>query len=285
MQRGIFIKNLLALGAVALLPKKIVQHYQKIYLLQCFVAGFRFYNGMQLLNNMNVGDMLALKREPNNEYDDCAIALYWNNEKIGFIPSSDNEILSRLIDANALELLAEITHLNKQVQPWENLCIAVSFLKDAAITTNDAAYLTTLSNPNYYSYKHNDGNISKVVFNMVDDCTTDTNNYDWHSFLVNNSKNDDMYDIIHSSTIQPMYAYGEQTGDYLIVNKNTLPNNITISNLVNLIEQTMGQFNELFNDSGYIVMGTTEAQQLVSFVKDVDDVCDKIGRHYIELKF
>ncbi len=63
-------------------------HYKKYYLLQCFVRGFRFYEGPNLLGGMAEGHELELVREPDNEYDDCAIALYWNGKKIGFIPRS-----------------------------------------------------------------------------------------------------------------------------------------------------------------------------------------------------
>jgi hypothetical protein len=107
---------------------------------------------MSLLQKMNEGDLLQLVREPENEHDACAIALHWNGEKIGYIPRDENALLSRLIDANALELVAEITHLNKAVQPWENLHIAVSFLKETRENIPpQATYLTELSRPYYHS--------------------------------------------------------------------------------------------------------------------------------------
>ncbi|MDN3657841.1 HIRAN domain-containing protein [Ferruginibacter paludis] len=93
--------------------------------MQCFVAGFRHYEGMQLLDSMKEGDLLELVREPENEYDDCAIALHLQSKKIGFIPSSLNEMLSYLLDSDALSLFAIITHLEKSSQPWENVAIAV----------------------------------------------------------------------------------------------------------------------------------------------------------------
>jgi hypothetical protein len=46
-----------------------------------------------------------LRKEPNNEHDECAIALFWQDEKIGYVPASCNEIIARLIDAQALPLL------------------------------------------------------------------------------------------------------------------------------------------------------------------------------------
>ena len=106
MNRSGFLKQLIASIAIGKLPVSITKDFRKIYLLQCFVAGFRHYQGMQLLDSMKEGDLLELVREPENEYDDCAIALHLQGKKIGFIPSSVNEMLSYLLDSDALSLFA-----------------------------------------------------------------------------------------------------------------------------------------------------------------------------------
>ena len=47
--------------------------------------------------------MLTFQREPKNKYDALAIqVLNGKNERIGYIPRADNEILSRLMDAGKL---------------------------------------------------------------------------------------------------------------------------------------------------------------------------------------
>jgi hypothetical protein len=114
------------------------------------VAGFRHYEGMKQLHEMKEGDLLELVREPGNEHDDCAIALQWRGKKTGYIPSSTNEMLSYLVDADALSLFAVITHLEKNAQPWENVAVAVYFIQEA----NDqlpahASYLTLIEAPHY----------------------------------------------------------------------------------------------------------------------------------------
>ena len=150
MNRSSFLKQLISSIAIGKLPVSVTKDFRKIYLLQCFVAGFRHYEGMQLLSRMKDGDLLELVREPENEYDECAIALYWQRMKIGFIPASVNEMLSHLIDADALSLFAVITHLETNSQPWENVAIAVYFVQEA---NNDlpahASYLTRIEAPHY----------------------------------------------------------------------------------------------------------------------------------------
>lgn len=150
MHRSEFLKNLLGSLVIGKLPLSVTKEFRKIYLLQCFVAGFRHYQGMKLLNEMKEGDLLELVREPNNEHDDCAIALNWRGKKIGYIPASTNEMLSYLLDAEALSLFAVITHLEKNAQPWENVAVAVYFIQEA----NDqlpahADYLARIEAPHY----------------------------------------------------------------------------------------------------------------------------------------
>ena len=162
MKRTQFIKSVLTAGAFGLLPASASQHYQKYYLLQFFVAGFRYYKGPTYLKEMTEGDMLQLIREPQNIHDKSAIAIYWRNEKIGYVPQAENTVLSRLIDAQVLDLLAEITFLNENVEPWENLNVAIYILKKDANSTASEKYLTELETPHYHSFKHIDGSISIV---------------------------------------------------------------------------------------------------------------------------
>ena len=117
MDRSDFLKRLIASVTIGKLPVSLTKEFRKIYLLQSFVAGFRHYEGMQLLDSMKAGDLLELVREPGNIHDDCAIALHWQGKKIGYIPAAINEMLSYLLDAEALSLFALITHLEKNAKP------------------------------------------------------------------------------------------------------------------------------------------------------------------------
>ncbi len=283
MQRKSFIEKLVALGAFGFLPAKALTHYQKFYLLQCFVAGFKYYKGMELLHQMKQGDQLELVREPVNEFDSCAIALHWNQQKIGFVPAADNEVLSRLLDAAALELTAEITHLNKEVQPWENLSVAVYFLKQTTVgpVPENMQYLTTLTAPYYTSYKSGSHTITRVVTGEIGY----ESNPDWAGFLEENSANDSIYDIIMTSDVLPTYAYGSETGDYLLVNKKRLPDKHAVKQVVNKAEEVLGELNNLFDEEGYIVLSTGEAAGLVPQLEKIVNVTDKLGRHFIELQF
>lgn len=154
MNRSLFLKQLIASVAIGRLPVSLTKNFRKIYLMQCFVAGFRHYDGMQLLDSMKEGDLLELVREPGNEYDECAIALHWRGRKIGFIPAATNEMLSMLLDSDALSLFAVITHLEKNSQPWENVAVAVYFVQEVnRELPAHASYLTRIEAPHYRTLK------------------------------------------------------------------------------------------------------------------------------------
>jgi len=156
MNRSGFLTQLIASIAIGKLPVSITKDFRKIYLLQCFVAGFRHYEGMQMLDSMKEGDLLELVREPENEYDDCAIALHLQGKKIGFIPASVNEMLSYLLDSDALSLFAVITHLEQHSQPWENVAIAVYFIQEVNKgLPAHASYLTRIEAPHYRTLNNN----------------------------------------------------------------------------------------------------------------------------------
>lgn len=154
MNRKGFISNLLGLGGLAVFPKQWIQSYTKVYLLQSFVAGFQYYNGPSLISSLKEGDLIDLEREPNNPYDKFAIAVYYNKEKLGFIPAKENKMLSRLIDSEAIEIFAEITHVEAKASSWESISVAIYLLRlDNTPLPAHTNYLTQLKEPQYKSLK------------------------------------------------------------------------------------------------------------------------------------
>lgn len=150
LTRSAFLQRLIPLAGLGKLTYQQAQSFRKIYLFQSFVAGFKYYKGMELLQLMGVNDPLELRREPQNQYDSFAIALHWQNEKIGYLPAANNELIARLLDADALPLLAFISHINYEVAPWENIAVAVCHLQAREKELPEhARYLTAQQNPKY----------------------------------------------------------------------------------------------------------------------------------------
>lgn len=115
MLRLDFIRNLLGMGAVsafnlpALLPKETLPYHA----LECEVAGLQYYAGPELFETMEIGEGLDLVREPDNQFDRSAIALYYQGHKIGFIPRRYNRVISNMLDSGFNGFTAVIDHLEE----------------------------------------------------------------------------------------------------------------------------------------------------------------------------
>ena len=76
----------------------------EIQLMECYVAGTTFREDIdEIEQELQKDDLLVLKREPDNEHDKFAIAIYDKEERrIGYIPQRKNEIMARLMDAGKI---------------------------------------------------------------------------------------------------------------------------------------------------------------------------------------
>ena len=84
----------LSSGAISIdvMPKEIL-------VLECLVAGTSFRKLDKIEPAIKSEVKLGLKREPGNEHDLFAVALWFDETKIGYIPRDKNEVIARLLDA------------------------------------------------------------------------------------------------------------------------------------------------------------------------------------------
>ena len=65
------------------------------------LAGFRHYDGGEVLRDLKPGDRLKLVREPENPYDANAVRVEWRGVKLGYVPRRDNAAVARQMDRGA----------------------------------------------------------------------------------------------------------------------------------------------------------------------------------------
>ena len=107
------------------LPKPFVQ---EVELLDCNVAGTTFLDLDDIEPKLKKHQLLMLKREPNNEYDNNAILISTEEgQKLGYVPQEKNEVLSKLMDAG--KLLFGRLDGKSWVDDWLKLDIQV-YLRD-----------------------------------------------------------------------------------------------------------------------------------------------------------
>ena len=80
-----------------------------IELNECYIVGLQYYDGKDF-NAKNI-KFLSLKRDPTNEYDKNAIEVYSNELKIGYIPRTENKVISNMMKQD-VQIVAKITKFN-----------------------------------------------------------------------------------------------------------------------------------------------------------------------------
>ncbi|HNH85306.1 MAG TPA: HIRAN domain-containing protein [Acidobacteriota bacterium] len=91
-----------------------------------FVAGFQFYEGVDLIEDIKVGDRFELIPEPENAYDSLAVRIEYQGVKIGYIPRRENKTLHLLLRQGA-KLHAEAIYVAPEEMPWEMLELRVRY--------------------------------------------------------------------------------------------------------------------------------------------------------------
>lgn len=96
-----------------------------------FIAGFQHWDGALVLSELKPGMQIDLVAEPENPYDPEAVALFHQSVKLGYVPASQNSLLSLLAFYGHGGILeARVLQVKPDADPWEQVRIGV-FVKDA----------------------------------------------------------------------------------------------------------------------------------------------------------
>jgi hypothetical protein len=91
---------------------------------QSRLAGFQFYEGKTLWDEMKAGDVLTLVREHDNAHDANAVRVEWNGNRLGYIPRRENADVARQMDRGA-PVKARIVKLTQARNPWQRIAFEV----------------------------------------------------------------------------------------------------------------------------------------------------------------
>lgn len=88
------------------------------------LAGFQFYAGRDLWDEMKAGDALVLAREPENAHDAHAVRVEWRGRKLGYLPRAENRAVAAEMDRGG-KVTARIARLNRHLDPWKRIQVEV----------------------------------------------------------------------------------------------------------------------------------------------------------------
>lgn len=120
MQRRTFFKALFGGAGVAMMGSRADTQDRTILLQESPIAGFQYYRGDAIWPNLGVGKRLSLVRESFNEHDSDAVAVYFRNDKLGFVPQIENRTIAQMLDRGE-RLEATISRVLNESDPWERI--------------------------------------------------------------------------------------------------------------------------------------------------------------------
>jgi len=93
---------------------------RKIIVQESPIAGFQYYAGNKIFPNLWVDTPLLLVRDSANKYDKNAVAVYYKQHQLGFIPRADNTAVAQMLDRGE-RLSARVVELAMSKNPWERV--------------------------------------------------------------------------------------------------------------------------------------------------------------------
>ncbi|MCX7878086.1 MAG: HIRAN domain-containing protein [Ignavibacteria bacterium] len=98
---------------------------KEVFLFDFYLAGFKYYKAPAVYRRLKKGDIVILKPEPDNKYDEMAIEVYTkSNIKLGYVPMEANIVPYNLFK-NDIEVVAKIEEIDLKAPDWEKILIRV----------------------------------------------------------------------------------------------------------------------------------------------------------------
>ena len=100
---------------------------RRLILQESPLAGYQYHRASAIWPFLQVGEKLHLKREPCNPHDPYAVAVWFRNEHLGYVPRCENRTLARLMD-QGIPLEASLIRLLDEGNPWRKIRFRVEML-------------------------------------------------------------------------------------------------------------------------------------------------------------
>jgi hypothetical protein len=88
------------------------------------LAGFQYHEAGELWSELQVGDTLALVREPDNPHDGNAVRVEWHGRMLGYLPRAENRAVAAEMDRGST-VSGRIAGMREHRNPWQRILIEV----------------------------------------------------------------------------------------------------------------------------------------------------------------
>lgn len=125
LTRREFLRSIIAVPFLPAVFRRLEEPPRPVTLFEAYVAGYRFYDGDSVIEELRVGSRLHLRRQPSNPYDSKAIEILTDDGvKLGYVPMRLNPLPASLLDSGE-RVTAEIVELDLGAVPWERVRFAL----------------------------------------------------------------------------------------------------------------------------------------------------------------
>lgn len=99
---------------------------KKEHLAHFNIAGFTYYEGPLVFKHLTIGTKLQLQLDTENRYDPRAVMILFDNNRIGYVPRTDNRILYKLIQVGLGHCIeCRIQRVSKDEHPENQVQVVV----------------------------------------------------------------------------------------------------------------------------------------------------------------
>ncbi len=96
------------------------------YFIHFKIAGFTYYEGVDVFTDIKMGTKLDLIPEPDNRHDVYAVGIYFNNKKLGYIPRACNREIFLLLSHGYNDLfIALVNKISSEDHPENQIGVVV----------------------------------------------------------------------------------------------------------------------------------------------------------------
>ena len=103
---------------------------KRIHFVNFEIAGFSYWDGAMVFNELKIGTQLRIEREEDNKYDPKAVAIYYGDSKLGFVPRSYNSELSKLCEAGYSSIFdIRVNKVSPEEEPENQIGVIICIIK------------------------------------------------------------------------------------------------------------------------------------------------------------
>lgn len=96
------------------------------HFLHCNIAGFTYWEGCIAFKELKMGSKLELVREEHNKHDADAVAIYYKEMKLGYIPKYHNELISLFLHMGHSDVFeARVCRIDSEAHPEHQVYVNI----------------------------------------------------------------------------------------------------------------------------------------------------------------